>query len=675
MVYPIAPLHILNLALHLIEQFLTQRVIAMNIKRSDHKSLIYYLLATVLFFSITPAQGRNYSIQIASMTSTAEAKAIIAALSARGISAYMVKADVPGMGTRYRVRIGRFKSQNDAKAAAEQYLSRNAIKEFIITPYDAPTGELNIPREAKARVAVTPAPKPEQTEKELPGEGKPAAKEKLAGRQSRPRSVGTEKITGESTTEPSAPVDEKDRGVDKPTKIVQEQESPTSLSEKASKASSESTISAATVPASESAASTPIIKTDESSKANPGSESTKNETAAKKSAPAQPLSHDIHPPAAAIARKTPSDNSIATPPVADAMGDLTIANENWKVVRRSGETDKNLRAIYFVDSMTGWAAGDAGLVHRTTDGGKTWKPLLTGVAANINHIFFVDWNFGWMLGEAGNGLPSDESEDGTTLLMTTNGGRTWARRPLPNAVGVYFIDQKRGWAVGKNASLMTTNDGGMEWSKVESIEKLTGLPVESSSYNFGFRDICFIDSEHGWLIGNFYGRARNHIGGIFTTTDGGETWKRVPITIQTQYSSGKFTPGQLHSVRFSDATNGSITGEMHDGDGRFFFVLHTRDGGKTWEQFRTPSRATHSTQFLDMTNGWTAAFAPREGNADAVVYDTTLMRTDNGGMSWRNDFVARGRRIRSVFFLNPARGWAVGDRGLILRYEEKSRDD
>ena len=62
-----------------------------------------------------------------------------------------------------------------------------------------------------------------------------------------------------------------------------------------------------------------------------------------------------------------------------------------------------------------------------------------------------------------------------------------------------------------------------------------------------------------------------------------------------------------------------------------------------------------------------------EGGAEAVVYDTTLMRTDNGGMSWRNDFIARGRRIRGVFFLSPTKGWAVGDRGMILRYEEKSK--
>ena len=208
---------------------------------------------------------------------------------------------------------------------------------------------------------------------------------------------------------------------------------------------------------------------------------------------------------------------------------------------------------------------------------------------------------------------------------------------------------------------------------MESIEKLIGLPIESSNYNFGFSDVHFTDAEHGWVIGNFYGRARSDIGGIFMTSDGGVTWKRVPVTFQTQHNSGRFTSGLLHSIHFTDSNAGSVTGEMYDGDGRFFFALHTRNGGLTWNQLRTPSRATHNSQFLDPANGWTAAFAPREGGAEAVVYDTTLMRTENGGMSWRNDFIARGRRIRGVFFLSPTKGWAVGDRGMILCYEEKSK--
>ncbi|MCI0524352.1 MAG: YCF48-related protein [Acidobacteria bacterium] len=657
-------------------------------KKTIIKNVIHPLLAIAISVSFVWAQNRGFTIQIASPTSEAEARSIVADLQAKGIEAYWVKAEVPGKGTRYRVRIGRFDKQAEAKAVADRHLSRGAIKEFIITLYDAPAPESVARRESKAK--NTAPPSADQIKNEQPAGEKAASEESPNKRPRRSEPAPAEKAPVETAA--SKPVTEPAK--EKASHAAPDKPEPAKVSaEKSTPASAEKTPSATTdkpepartgaekptlaavAPTAEPKPETNAEAVKPSTEKDPAektaTDTAKTEKARKPAAIPSALEPEL---GGSTARKVSNaDPAIATPPVAEALADMTINNDNWKVIRRSVETDKNLRAIYFVDSMTGWAAGDAGAVYRTTDGGKTWKPLLAGAAANINFIYFIDWNHGWMLGEGSGRVATDENDNETVLLLTTNGGRTWTRKPAPNVLSLYFTDTKNGWAVGRNATLMKTTDGGLEWTKVESIEKLIGLPVESSNYNFGFRDIYFIDAHRGWLIGNFYGRARSNIGGIFATSDGGANWKRVPVTFQTQYTSGRFTPGLLHSVRFTDSDTGSVTGEMYDGEGRFFFALHTRDGGKIWEQFRTPSRATHSTQFLDRANGWTAAFAPREGGAEAVVYDTTLMRTDNGGMSWRNDFIARGRRIRGVFFLSPTKGWAVGDRGMILRYEEKSK--
>ncbi|MCG3159938.1 MAG: Ycf48-like protein [Acidobacteria bacterium] len=608
-------------------------------KRRVVEKVICSLLAIAFSVSSAWAQNRGFTIQVASPTSEAEARSVIADLQAKGVEAYWVKAEVPGKGVRYRVRIGRFKSQAEAKVMADRILGRGAIKEFLVTPYDAP------PSDSVARA-----------------ESKPAGKTPADTDRPSPVSEPVKEISKNEAQAKTAPATE--------TANPNAEKSALASVDSISESKPEGKIAEAKPEIKADAAPTPPEKVAAEKVAGDPAKSDRTDKNSSQSAQLDSrLAHLANPPSHKALNANPA---IATPAVADALADVTINNSAWKVVKRSVETDKNLRAIYFVDSMTGWAAGDAGVVYRTTDGGRNWKPLLSGAAANINFIYFIDWNHGWMIGES-SGRMSDESEGENVLLLTTNGGRSWTRKSLPNVTSLYFTDSKTGWAVGRNATLLKTTDGGLEWSKVESAEKLIGLPIESSNYNFGFRDIHFPDAEHGWLIGNFYGRARSNIGGIFATSDGGLTWKRVPITFQTQYTSGRFTPGLLHSIRFTDANTGSVTGEMYDGEGRFFFVLHTRDAGKTWEQFRTPSRATHSTQFLDMYNGWTAAFAPREGGAEAVVYDTTLMRTDNGGMSWRNDFIARGRRIRSVFFLSPTKGWAVGDRGMILSYEEKSK--
>ncbi len=594
-------------------------------KRPIVEKTIYCLLAIIFFAIVVQGQNRGFSIQVASLTSEAEARATVTDLLAKGIEAYWVKAVVPGKGARYRIRVGKYSSQAEARAKADQFLRRNAIKEFIITVYDTPSPDSIARQETK--VEDSPSTVAERNNEDRSLNRKPAPEPE------KPTAERSDLASVDSISET------------KPEIKTHEVKSET-------KAGS---------------SKTPAEKIDAEKITG---DLPRDENTLKTSPP--PASNESGPGLSAPRRDSNLEPAIATPAVADALTDLTINNDNWKIARRTVETDKNLRAVYFVDSMTGWAAGDAGAVYRTTDGGKSWKPLLSGAVANINFIYFIDWNHGWMLGES-SGRMTDETEGENILLITTNGGRSWTRKSLPNVTCLYFVDSRSGWAVGRNATLLKTTDGGLEWSKVESIEKLIGLPIESSSYNFGFSDIHFIDAQQGWLIGNFYGRARDNIGGIFKTSDGGATWKRIPVTFQTQYTSGRFTPGQLHSVRFTDANTGSVTGEMYDGEGRFFFALHTRNGGITWDQFRTPSRATHSTQFLDLANGWTAAFAPREGGADAVVYDTTLMRTDNGGMSWRNDFIARGRRIRCVFFLSPTKGWAVGDRGMILSYEEKSK--
>ena len=537
-------------------------------KRPVVEKTILLLIAIAFSVPVALAQGRSFTIQVESAISEAEARSSVARLRAQGLEAYWVKTTISGIGVRYRVRIGRYQNQAQAKAKADQLLGAGVIKEFIVTVYDAPPSDPPEPNESKP--ATSPPNAPERTRAPERIREKPGSREKKNAPEAKTESSGSDALSARPRRTPSA---------------------------------------------------------------------------------------------------EPAIGSTAT---AEAVGDVTIGDDNWKVVKHVVEIDKNLRAVHFVDAMTGWAAGDSGAVYATTDGGRGWKPQSLGSDADLNLIYFIDWNRGWMLGRSG-AKTGDENEGDNILFITTDGGRTWASKPLPNVTSLQFTDAKTGWAVGKNFTLLKTTDGGLEWSKVGGVEKLIGSRADSSNYSFGFSDVHFTDAKHGWLIGNYYGRARGDIGGVFTTSDGGATWKRVPLAIQTRNNSGLFTPGALHSAHFTDANTGSITGEMYDGERRYFFALHTRDGGRSWSLFRIPSRATHSSQFLDPGRGWTAAFLPRASGEESEVYDTPMLRTDNGGLSWRVDFVARGRRVRGVFFLSPTKGWAVGDRGMILCYEEKSK--
>ncbi|MFN7621566.1 MAG: SPOR domain-containing protein, partial [Acidobacteriota bacterium] len=70
------------------------------------------LLAIVCWGSLAVvlAQERWYTIQIASVVSEEEARGLLRMMRAKGIAAYAVRAEVPGLGLRYRIRYGRFRT-------------------------------------------------------------------------------------------------------------------------------------------------------------------------------------------------------------------------------------------------------------------------------------------------------------------------------------------------------------------------------------------------------------------------------------------------------------------------------------------------------------------------------------------------------------------------------------
>jgi photosystem II stability/assembly factor-like uncharacterized protein len=582
----------------------------------------HLILSACLCSAMVWGQSTGYTIQVASVVAEAEAQALVRNLQARGLEAYWVKADVPGIGTRYRIRVGRFLNQAAARQKANEIRNQGLIEEFIIVEFVAPKGAM-LARRGESAVKSYAREKSDLESGRTKNEPVKTERNEVASAESKKSELVADKVA--QPPQEATPV-----GISAPTAEKQ--------------------------PASQNEAPASTVTASVKPETGGGSGAVSPES--KEPAASPPISGKLV--------------EVAQPPMAGALIEVSLADSKWEIVRRGPPTDKNLQAVYFVDSLTGWVAGEAGTIYRTNDGGRSWKALLSPVAANITRIQFIDWNRGWMIGEV-ESKTAAESE--TILLRTTNGGRSWQLQMLPNVLSLHFINARQGWAVGRSTTLLKTEDGGQSWQPYEGIEKLVGRQVAASPYNFGFCDVHFVDAEHGWIVGNFYGRVRTHIGGLFATTDGGQSWHRVRLDFQLQSAAGPFITGLLHSVRFTDVNTGLVTGEMYDGGERFFFVLHTSDGGKTWKQYRTPSRAAHRTQFLDQSYGWTAAAARREGAAEAVVYDTTLLRTEDGGLSWRADFVAHGGQIRRLFFLSPARGWAVGDHGLILRYEDRSRSN
>jgi len=107
------------------------------------------------FWTFPPAaqaQAGAYAVQVAAFESPESAEELAQGLRARGLDAYWVKTVVPGKGTWYRVRIGKFPSRNVARNYAERLLQSELLDSYFIFAYERPTSEVA----SSARPATTP---------------------------------------------------------------------------------------------------------------------------------------------------------------------------------------------------------------------------------------------------------------------------------------------------------------------------------------------------------------------------------------------------------------------------------------------------------------------------------------------------------------------------------------
>ncbi|MFN0110043.1 MAG: SPOR domain-containing protein [Blastocatellia bacterium] len=125
-------------------------------------------LSALLFLAIVAnAQSGKFTVQIVAAESQAEADAKVKELKAKGIEAYILKSQVAGKGTFYRVRAGSFTNASDARKYGETLKQQGFVPDFFIAPYERPTelsATLKLPASEPAKPAAkTPPPAPAAT--------------------------------------------------------------------------------------------------------------------------------------------------------------------------------------------------------------------------------------------------------------------------------------------------------------------------------------------------------------------------------------------------------------------------------------------------------------------------------------------------------------------------------
>lgn len=213
----------------------------------------------------------------------------------------------------------------------------------------------------------------------------------------------------------------------------------------------------------------------------------------------------------------------------------------------------------------------------------------------------------------------------------------WKFNLQARAVGdlnaVYFADSKRGWIAGDSGYLAHTDDGGKTWMR------------QNVNSKDAISDIYFRGADKGYVIAGEK---------VFSSTDGGETWREEQILLNDEIKEGK---PELYSLRFANKKNGWIVGSVTKNEAVVgSLVLHSSDGGALWRRVLVPTSAELiHLDFADEDTGW------------IVGANGTIYATEDGGETWTAQKSYTTAALYHVDFKNKNLGWAVGEKGLILR--------
>jgi photosystem II stability/assembly factor-like uncharacterized protein len=282
--------------------------------------------------------------------------------------------------------------------------------------------------------------------------------------------------------------------------------------------------------------------------------------------------------------------------------------------------------VVFLDRKHGWfatndcTAGRA-LVHRTSDGGRTWNAAhvrSTNCAAGSSlSLSFLDRTHGWLVRTFLNG-------PGAELAGTVDGGRSWRRaRALPLLGRIAFRTPRQGWlATGEfraRANLFVTTDGGATW------RRRTLPPPRGWRRARLLPDVPAFFGARGVLPVALDG-ARGSGVAFYVTTDGGRIWR----------------PGRVRPVRFSTLIGHSPLPRYVPiaiaSPAQWWVVagiaaprvLVTSDAGRHWLASRPPPLGGSAFSELDAVDGASAWLTLRTRGGR-----TQLLATENGGRSWR----------------------------------------
>ena len=179
------------------------------------------------------------------------------------------------------------------------------------------------------------------------------------------------------------------------------------------------------------------------------------------------------------------------------------------------------------------------------------------------------------------------------ILVSADSGASWKQARVPTRAmltAVHMNDESTGWAVGHDAVILRTDDGGDSW------RLLHRAPEEERP----LLDVWFRDRNTGFAVGAY--------GYFLVTRDGGDTWTARAV------SKDDF---HLNEIAPAGAQRLFIAAEAG-------VVYRSDDHGESWRELPSP-----------YTGSWYGALVLDQERLLLLGLRGHLFRSEDGGESWR----------------------------------------
>ena len=257
----------------------------------------------------------------------------------------------------------------------------------------------------------------------------------------------------------------------------------------------------------------------------------------------------------------------------------------------------NFNDLSFVNSSTGWAVGDAGVIATTNDGGNNWQQqrlntatTFMPIATALNAVHFINPQSGWAVGDAG--------------VIAATIPWTIQNSSLPTTIAlnaIQFVDDRNGWAVGDSGTIIVTEDSGATWLQLTDTTT-PSIPATALGTN-NINSLQFLSESAGWVIGD---------GGLIVSWDG-TAWS---LDSDPGDVSNVVAQSNLNSLHMIDENTGWVVGAS----GAIAFLNIGTWESQTFIDTVTSLPITddlNAVRFINATTGWAVG-------TNAEFYFTTV---------------------------------------------------